>query len=270
MLEKFRDIRNKSRKDSLYFQVHLTYHCNLKCKSCSHFSPLSEERELNIDVFENDFKRLSLLGEDKIRKIDLLGGEPLLHSQINDCLFIARKYFRNAEIILITNGLLLPKMPEAFWRACKENKIVLAISPYPIKIDIDKIKQMVKAFDLDFLYDPDAVNKTTFGHFRMDINGTQNAAENVKLCFESKNCHCLDNGKMFLCYLPPCVDIFNRQFEKNIPVVEEDSIDIYKASSISEIIEFLKKPMPFCKYCDVKNRNPINWGVSKKVVEEWT
>lgn len=44
---------------------------------------------------------------------------------------------------------------------------------------------------------------------------------------------------------------FNKFFDKNIPLVDKDGIDIYKAKSMKEILEFLSKPIPFCGYCKV-------------------
>jgi organic radical activating enzyme len=262
-------LETKYKEKTLYFQVHLTYHCNLKCKSCSHFSAISENKFLDIKKFENDFKQLSSLGQKKVRQIDILGGEPLLHQQINDFLSIARKYFRKAEIVLLTNGILLSKMSEIFWKTCSENKIIIYISYYPISLDLHDIKYKAKKYNVILEYNSNEANRI-FGHFRMDINGNQDVNENVKLCYESKNCHCLDNGRMFLCYIPACIDIFNKFFNKNIPVHKDDYIDIYKAKSISEIIEYLKRPMPFCKYCNVKNRDGTAWGISKKDIKEWT
>ena len=52
---------------------------------------------------------------------------------------------------------------------------------------------------------------------------------------------------------------------------EADYIDIYKAKSIQEILAFLAKPIPFCKYCNVKGRTfGHERGISKKEIEEWT
>ena len=267
----YHDIKYRS-KETIFFQVHLTYHCNLKCKSCSHFSPLSGENYLDIKKFKKDMQRLSYLGRKNIRKIELLGGEPLLHPKINDFLKISRRYFPNTEIVLFTNGILLSEISDNFWKICGENNIIIVISYYPIKLNMDKINEK-NIYNIKLIYDPNPTNRW-FCHFKMDFAGTQNEDENIKLCYESKNCHCLDNGKMYLCYFPACIYIFNNFFDKNIPVCKDDYIDIYKAKNILEIIKYLEQPMKFCKFCDVKNRYGFKleteWEISKKVIEEWT
>jgi GDP-L-fucose synthase len=67
------------------FEFHLTEHCNLKCKRCSHFCNVAEKEFLDIAVFERDVARMrELCGDDDLFEIHLLGGEPLLHPQITD------------------------------------------------------------------------------------------------------------------------------------------------------------------------------------------
>ena len=39
-------------------EVHLTDHCNLNCKGCSHFSNISDEFFLDKNDFERDLKEL--------------------------------------------------------------------------------------------------------------------------------------------------------------------------------------------------------------------
>jgi hypothetical protein len=192
----------------------------------------------------------------------------LLHPQITDFIDISRRYFRKSEIILATNGILLPTMPDNFWETCHKNNIIISLSYYPINIDIKKVKDKTDEYSIALRYNK-FDNKTSFGHFRMDIEGKQNGKTNIKHCYESTNCHCLDHGRMFICYLPACIGIFNRRFDKHIPVSSNDYLDIYKCKNISEIIRFLKKPTPFCNYCNVKDRACTEWGISKKVIDEW-
>ena len=56
-------------------------------------------------------------------------------------------------------------------------------------------------------------------------------------------------------YIPNIIN-FNKFFNKNIPISINDYIDKdkYKEKDYQETFQFLAKPIPFCKYCDVKNR----------------
>ena len=53
-------------------------------------------------------------------------------------------------------------------------------------------------------------------------------------------------------------------------VTELDYIDIYKAKDYNEILQFLAKPVPFCKYCDIsKVRDMGSWMRSSKDISEY-
>jgi len=60
-----------------------------------------------------------------------MGGEPLLHPNICEFLYIARKNFPKTDIRLVTNGLLLKKMPEHFWVALRLTNVKVDMSKYP-------------------------------------------------------------------------------------------------------------------------------------------
>jgi hypothetical protein len=53
-------------------------------------------------------------------------------------------------------------------------------------------------------------------------------------------------------------------------ISENDYIDIYRARNMDEILDFLAKPVPFCRYCDFSNISfGRKWTVSKRKLSEW-
>jgi len=87
-------------------EINVAYSCNLKCRYCSHFcdrmSGLASVNEL-----VEDFRTWSpKLAPEKIR---LIGGEPLLHPELDTIIREVKKYWAKARVDLVTNGLLLPK-----------------------------------------------------------------------------------------------------------------------------------------------------------------
>jgi molybdenum cofactor biosynthesis enzyme MoaA len=118
-----------------YVETHLVDHCNLGCKGCGHFSPLSEERFTSLTTFKRDFSRLKNLFEN-ISIIRLMGGEPLLHPDVSLFSEFSRVMFPRASIRLVTNGILLLKQPDTFWEQCARDEIEIQVSEYPIKPDL--------------------------------------------------------------------------------------------------------------------------------------
>ena len=71
-------------KNQIRFIVDIVDHCNLNCKGCGHFSPLAPKSFLDIETFENDLRRLNGLLNGNIYCFELMGGEALLHPQLED------------------------------------------------------------------------------------------------------------------------------------------------------------------------------------------
>jgi MoaA/NifB/PqqE/SkfB family radical SAM enzyme len=251
-----------------YVDINVVDHCNLKCKYCANFCPLAHEKYLGVEEFDRDCERLSSLSSGKIKTIRLLGGEPLLHPRLIEVMAVTRKHFPLSGIDLVTNGLLLLRMPGAFWVQCKACGVSVAISHYPIKLNYAKIKSIAKEYGVKTNY-----GKKPRGMYKwlLDINGGQDIKESHTYCLRANQCTVLQEGKIYACSLPPWINYFNEYFGKDLKVSEGDYIDLYKVKKFEEILEFLRKPVPFCKYCNTKTMVYSNkWELSKKEITEWT
>ncbi len=84
----------------------LTSRCNLSCEYCfAHELTESDARDIKM----NDFMEiLDFAGADG--EIGLIGGEPLLHKQINDFLSILNGRYDVSRVLLFTNGIFLDKL----------------------------------------------------------------------------------------------------------------------------------------------------------------
>jgi MoaA/NifB/PqqE/SkfB family radical SAM enzyme len=250
-----------------YVDINVVDHCNLKCKYCANFCPLVKEKNMDVERYEKDCERLFFLSGGKIRTIRLLGGEPLLHPRLVEIIGITHKHFPLSRIDLVTNGLLLLKMPDEFWRQCDKCSVRIAISHYPIELDYLRIKSKAKRHRVKTEY-----GKKARGMYKwlLDIKGSQDIKESRRYCIRANQCTVLQEGKIYSCSLPPWIKHFNEYFGTNLEVNELDYIDIYKVKNYEEILKFLDNPIPFCKYCNTKNINYSNkWEISKKEITEW-
>lgn len=253
------------------FTVDITHHCNLNCRGCDHFSCIAEEKFYDLTQFEADIKRLSELTEGYVDRIGIMGGEPLLNLDVLRYLQITRENFPNTKIRLVTNGILLDRQDENFWLTLKELHIFVEYTKYPIKLDYDKLDELIKKYEvpIDVYGYNQKVIKTSY-KIPLDLKGNQNVGTNFINCFHANFCISLENGKLYTCTVAPNIEHFNKYFKTEIPLTDKDGIDIYKAQNIDEILKFLAKPIPFCKYCNVNGRTfGHEWGVSKKEIEEW-
>lgn len=262
--------------------------CNLNCASCTNYSPLAKRNFTSLSVIENDVKRLSEIsmgGGGIIARIDLMGGEPLLHPQITEIMKSVRKYFPKTNIAIETNGILLKSMPEKFWQTVKETGIIVRISLYNGINSIEKIKEFAQekgaifrqnwAVD-DWICENESqfVIETNGGcldwkYYPLDTTGSQDLIYNFEHC-EQHCCCCLHKGMFYPCTRIPNIHHFNEYFCEKLQVSQKDKINIYETCSKEILTEFLSNPVPFCKYCNVKSEKFIKWSKSKLDKTEWT
>jgi organic radical activating enzyme len=210
----------------LRFEINVTDHCNLNCVGCEHFSPLAKEKYIDIETYERDCAQLGKLLNWEMENIHLMGGEPLLHPQLNKIVEITRKYFVKGVIEIVTNGILLMNQNESFWEVCRENNVVVSVTQYPIKLKYNELEKKAKNNNVEMRYY--YFGKKTMQKRPFDLEGKQNIEENIKICHMANQCVQLRDGKLFTCVVIAYISIFNEYFNKNLEVTEKDYIDIYK------------------------------------------
>ncbi len=89
------------RRSPIEAQLVVTRRCNLSCGYCSEYDQHSAE--VPFDVLA---RRIDALHELHAANIALLGGEPLLHSRIDD---LVRRAAARAQVSMTTNGFLLDR-----------------------------------------------------------------------------------------------------------------------------------------------------------------
>ena len=256
----------------LPMRVALAEHCNLNCRGCDHFAPIAEPQFADFTSLAMDFARLSALFDGRADEILLMGGEPLLHPEIEKFMVMARKNFQEAKIEIVTNGVLLMKKSESFWKTCRERDIAINVTKYPISLDFEAMEKKSASYGVKYHYFDGAgdIVKTLFQH-KLSPKKTQDAWTSYLLCGRANNCIYLQDGRLYTCTVAPTVRHFDRRFGTNLFNAEENSIDIYKAKSAQEIMEFLAKPIPFCSHCRMAETvQGIKWCTSKKTIDEWT
>lgn len=257
---------------SLHFQTHLVEHCNLKCRGCYHFSPLAKEKYLDLEEYKSDLQRLSELFHGRAEEILLLGGEPLLHPQINSFLEISRKYFPIGEIKVLTNGLLLLDIDATFFQSLRENDIQLWVTKYPVNFDYKSAELRAKKFDVDIQYFMVGETVRSLGHEPLDLSGMRNYKNNFNHCYRAHECVDLKHGRLYPCIVPAEIEAFRDFFNVDIPVSEEDSVDIYQVKTADELLYNMEKAIPFCRFCnrdDIQIVGKIPWSISKFDIKEW-
>lgn len=253
-------------------QTHVVDHCNLNCVRCTHLSPLADcSFYLDKEKFEQDVKRLSELTNGDVEEYQLAGGEPLMHPECHIFPYIIRKWLPNTRIVIVTNGTLIDRVGEEFYKSCRVNQVQLWVTLYPISLDYGAIKQKLTENKIDFVMgnsgnsvdEPKEMWGVAF-KLQGDLDGQKNFEECPARCF------ILRNGRMHLCAQGAFIDLLNNYFHTSLPGPEINGVSLYEVDSLDELTERLAKKIPFCDYCDTLNRMPpIPWGISKREIGEW-
>ncbi len=264
-------VGKKSKRMPFTFEVHIIDSCNLNCAGCSHFSPLAKaDSAYPLEEYEKDLTRMGELFANNVKRLRILGGEPLINPRVCEYLEISRKCLPNANLELVTNGTLLERMPQEFFDSCVKNNIKIRVSVYPIKFDYDKVEKYVKAKGVNIEIYGVRSNDDSWMSMGLSKTDLLDYKKTFLECPYANDCINLIHGKLCFCSNAAYISIFNEFFGESY----DDSntcISIHEHTR-DEILEFLRTPNEFCKYCHVNdNKNTLGkWSVSKKEKQEWT
>lgn len=261
--ERVRKLKFSKEKPSLhYFEVPVTDNCNLNCKGCLFASNTTkEEKNVPYDVIEADARRMAELFYD-VPWIRILGGEPLMHPDINKILSCYRETFSKSEIDLCTNGLLIPKMTEEFWNCVKENKISIHVSGYkPTYNMLDKIDAKLAEHELPYVI----LKRDEFLKY-YTATSDNDMTENFEKCIASA-CYEVYRGKLSSCSGAIAFEKFNEFFGTEYNVKnDEDYFDIHSSDlSANEIKKRLEKTSNICRYCNTSKMKSFEWDYTRKL-----
>ena len=185
-------------------------------------------------------------------------------------MYSARKFFPDTHITLDTNGTLLLKQKEEFWQALRATGIELTLTKYPIDVDYALIDEKMKKEGVKYFYTLSSmVLKTTY-HLPLVEDGELDGTENYIRCWHANECITVREGRIYTCPIAAHAHYFNEYFDKNLYVGDRNSISLYEVENEKEILDFLKKPIPFCRYCNIAGYTyDLEWGISKRKISEW-
>lgn len=263
----FRRIVLRQKPVLYHFEIHITDHCNLNCRGCTHFSNLCKPTFADLAEFEADMRGMAATFS-AVRQIYLLGGEPLLHPDVAAFVRLSREIFPRTRIYLMTNGTLVMKMSDEFWRALAESRVVLLCDSYPIGLPVDDINAKGAAFGVTVEW---TVPREEFFKIPIDPAGGHDAARSFAGCQGYNNCPIVRDGRLYPCAFIAFADVFRERFAiEGLVPTDADSVDIRTATDPEAVMSFLRHPVPWCANCDMDARTFYTWGRSSRDISEWT
>ena len=252
------------RMTTLYVEIQLCDRCNLDCAYCSHLSPVSMPVTISLETLEAECHRLARVGVDEV---NLMGGEPLLHPQVCEAIKLTRSILPNIKLIVSTNGLLLPRMSKDFWQCCRENKVVLRITPYP------KAKNGTwNYFKYVWLIRKNRVRMESTGwrfgfrHQLLSEKAEYDATSNYLRC--QLHCTQVRDATLWPCAYVAYAFNLNNKFGTNFKTAAGDSLPL-DGITATDLRLWLLRTKPFCAHCGIKDAQRITWRRSQYTRDEW-
>jgi hypothetical protein len=242
-------------------EVHAVDHCNLNCAACSHFCPLAPKKFCSPEGLARDCNELGK--KISLRRFRILGGEPLLHPQISQLIAVARQGLPEVHLGLCTNGILLPRMGEEFWRTCRENSCSIEISFYPpLHENCKRCEELAHFHHVPLSFDHGRVRD---GFARvLDPLGRSSPRIISRRCYNA-GCALLREGRIYRCPTAYCMVWYNAKFGQNIP--QDPGLDLY-ANPGRRLVAHLRRPCATCRHCTIAlDLHP--WAPSTGKAEEW-
>ncbi len=230
-------------------EINLTEHCNLKCAGCNHASHLLPKKFVDLETVRRDLERLAtVLLLDELK---LVGGEPLLHPQLLDILRIARASGVAKQLTLVTNGVLLHKLPdEAYWLIDR-----LWVSRYPgVKVQFDLAALQKKCAQHDIVLWHKETNEFQLSLINRPIEDARVVQEIFDQCAYAHvwSCHTIYEGRYYKCspapFVPARVGLLGQPFTEE----PADFVDLHAATDLRQALErYLadRRPLTACRYC---------------------
>jgi organic radical activating enzyme len=227
-----------------HLELIATDHCNLNCTACNHASPLVPAWFADPDKVYRDFSIIAKYYRPKFIKV--LGGEPLLHKNLDRVVNSARETGISDYFTLITNGVFLHKARDEVWKAIDE----MEISLYPGVLESERNIKLAKA-------KADAFGKKLticrYEQFRatFSLKGTSDKAliqKNFAACKIANvwGCHAVKDGCFYRC--PQTIYSAMLTGKSN----EGDRLQIVESDTFQkELLEYVNSPVPLssCAHC---------------------
>jgi hypothetical protein len=230
-------------------EYHITDHCNLRCDHCCSYSPILKKWLADPDDFRRDLTAVRRVVQPQFLKI--VGGEPLLHPQLEELLAIAHELQVGARIQLTTNGLLLANLSPRSWDCIQ----MLSVSLYP---EPALPKELIRDVAREAARRGVEVSWKVQDRFtcldRPRLATYYEASSTFADCWIRHRCNSIKNGRFYSCTRPQYVQKFAETpetfAEDGIPVHVEDAAEL--ASRIRRHL-MQAEPLHSCFLCNGGN-----------------
>jgi hypothetical protein len=230
-------------------EYHIADHCNLRCDHCCSYSPILKKWLADADAFEADLRAVGRVVAPQFLKI--VGGEPLLHPQLEKLLVTAKSLGIAPRVQLTTNGHLIDRLTPRGWDSID----MLAVSLYPDpplpKATIRHIAREASRRGVEVSW---KVQDKFTCLDREELADAIDARRVFQDCWIRHRCNSIKDGRFYCCTRPQYVQKFASApaayRDDGVPVGDTDTVAL--AHRIKAHLE-REEPLNSCFLCQGGN-----------------
>jgi sulfatase maturation enzyme AslB (radical SAM superfamily) len=252
-----------------HLEWHITHNCNLSCQGCAHFTNHGHDWFADIETLKTWYsywnKRISP------HTIAILGGEPLLHKNVIDIIYLTREmwnqppesniksYYQTPRYEIVTNGILIDREKHKDLPKClvdtdctlslsiHSNKDVSLEYTNKLKKSLNIIKDWKKQYNIK-VHIYDSFNDWVKIYKNFGINSEpfedNNPEKSWENCPTGKECFQLYDGNIYKCSLTAYLGLQKNKYgqllsEKWDPYLKY--VPLTPNCSDEDIIQFFNK-----------------------------
>lgn len=236
-----------------HLDVNVEIACNFRCCACSHAAPFSKSQQMAPATLARDLAALRPFVH--FQRIQMVGGEPTLHRDLPEMMRVARASGIANEVMVITNGRILPRMPDAFWQELD----TLQLSIYPtLSPEIPEFAR------LQCLRYNKPFYSTVFTEFHQQFRAVPNDGSHFATCHWKSDCYSVHEGAFYLC---PQSIFFPEKFMGLAAGVDGLPLEGLTQEKFETFLS-RKEPLNACRICMANEMKKKPWAEAKNR-EEW-
>jgi len=265
-----------------YMEFYITNHCNLNCDDCNRFNNYNFSGHYHYEPYLDTYRRWAELFD--VHSISIIGGEPLMHPNLEGWARTIRELWPNAVCNICSNGTLLLKYKNLY-NILKKYKFTLSISVHNYSWTDEFIKRLDQFYPGEYSLIEDPLDTVFFSKTASDNSGV--TVRNLKfnamhqsavypgadsqlrmhnsdpliahaIC-DSKSCHHMMNGKLYKCGVEALIHDFSKQFDLNLDSAQKSIVESAVGTTVeqaeqspTDLFKKLSSVIPHCTLCPEK------------------
>jgi organic radical activating enzyme len=241
--------------------ISLINNCNLRCEYCDNLSRYYQKNYHTINDYIYNINTL-LKNNIEIRALVLTGGEPFLHSNLENEIYNIRDklYNKNQYIVLISNGFWIKNQNYQQYNNIFKNINELQISLYSkLYPDLEKDKDILNFKNYindNFKNILLILNNREYFYPWNFIEYEENKLNFSHIC-DLFTCYTLKNSRIYLCSLMPVSDIlketkaklFYKYLQEDLDLISFKIEDNFNFDKLHSFLNIDIEKISCCKYC---------------------